>query len=173
MDFLSLAKERYSCREFLEKEVEKEKVEKILEAGRLAPTAVNYQPQRILVLQNKEQLSKLNQCTNYGWNAPVIMIICYDKNVSWKRKYDGKDEGVVDASIVTTHLMLEVQDLGLGSTWIGSFDPQKVKEVYKIPDNLEVVSILAIGYPSENSKPSEMHNKRNTLDQIVFWDEMQ
>lgn len=172
MDFLSLAKKRYSCREFLEREVEKDKIEKILESARIAPTAANYQPQRILVLQNKEQLSKLYKCTKYGWNAPVIMIICYDKNVSWKRKYDGKDEGVVDASIVTTHMMLEVQDLGLGSTWIGYFDPVKVREEYNIPDNLEIVSMLAIGYPAEDSKPSEMHNRRNSLEDIVFWDKI-
>ena len=172
MDFLNLAKERYSCREFLERKVEKEKIEKILEAARLSPTAVNYQPQRILVLQNEEELSKLGECTRYGWNAPVIMIICYDKNISWKRKFDNSDEGIIDASIVTTHMMLEVQDLGLGSTWIGYFNPEKIREVYNIPKNLEIVSLLAIGYPSENSKPNEMHYKRNSIDKFVFWDNM-
>ena len=80
MDFLELAKTRYSCRSFSSKKVEKEKLEKILEAGRIAPTAVNYQPQRILVLQDPEKLEKLKECTKYGWGAPVIMIICYDKN---------------------------------------------------------------------------------------------
>ena len=144
MDFLELAKERYSCRSFTDKKVEKEKLEKILEAGRIAPTAVNYQPQRIL------KLAKLSECTRFGWGAPVIMIICYDKNISWKRKYDGKDEGIIDASIVTTQMMLEIQDLGLGTTWIGSFDPQKIREVYEIPENLEIVSILPVGYPSED-----------------------
>ena len=138
MDFLELAKERYSCRSFADKKVEKEKLEKILEAGRIAPTAVNYQPQRILVLQEPEKLAKLSECTRFGWGAPVIMIICYDKNISWKRKYDGKDEGIIDASIVTTQMMLEIQDLGLGTTWIGSFDPQKIREVYEIPENLEI-----------------------------------
>ena len=90
MDFLELAKSRYSCRSFLDKEVENEKVLKILEAGRVAPTAVNYQPQRILVLQEKEELEKLSECTRYGWNAPLIMIVCYDKNISWKRKFDNR-----------------------------------------------------------------------------------
>ena len=100
------------------------------------------------------------------------MIICYDKNKSWKRKYDNKDEGVVDASIVTTHMMLEVQDLGLGSTWIGSFDPIKTREVYNIPENLEIVSLLAIGYPSEDAKASEMHYKRIPIEDFVFWNEI-
>lgn len=172
MDFLKLVQDRYSCRNFLDKKVEKEKLDKILEVARLAPTAANYQPQRILVIQNKNELSKLGQCTKFGWNAPVIMIVCYDKNLSWKRKFDGKDEGIVDASIVTTHMMLQVQELGLGSTWIGYFDPQKIREVYKIPENLEIVSILSIGYPSKESRPSEMHYKRNLVEDIVFWDEI-
>ena len=172
MDFLELAKSRYSCRSFLDKEVENEKVLKILEAGRIAPTAVNYQPQRILVLQDKQELEKLSECTRYGWNAPLIMIVCYDKNISWKRKFDNKDEGIVDASIVTTHMMLEVQSLCLGSTWIGYFDPIRTREVYKIPDNLEIVSMIAIGYPSEYAKPSDMHSKRNSLEEIVYWDKM-
>lgn len=172
MDFLELAKERYSCRSFDKREVEKEKIELILEAARVAPTAVNYQPQRILVLTEKEKLAKLSECTRYGWNAPVIMIICYDKNISWKRKFDGRDEGEIDASIVTTHMMLQAQDLGLGTTWIGYFDPDKVREVYEIPENLEIVAILPIGYPSEEAKPSSMHYQRNSLEQMVYWNKM-
>lgn len=172
MDFLELAKERYSCRSFEEREVEKEKIDLILEAARVAPTAVNYQPQRILVLTEKEELAKLSECTRYGWNAPVIMIICYDKNVSWKRKFDGKDEGEIDASIVTTHMMFEAQALGLGTTWIGYFNPAKVREVYEIPDNLEIVSILPIGYPSKDDTPSSMHFQRNNIVQMVYWNKI-
>ena len=161
MDFLELVKERYSCRSFSDKKVEKALLDKILEAGRLAPTAVNFQPQRIFVLQEEEQLRKLSECTAYGWNAPVIMIVCYDKDVSWKRKFDNQDEGIVDTSIVTTHMMLEIVNLGLGTTWIGAFDPEKVKTAYNIPANYEVVALLPVGYPSENAKPSEQHEKRN------------
>lgn len=172
MDFLELIKNRYSCRSFSNKKVEKEKIDKILEAGRVAPTAMNIQPQRILVLQDKEKLEALGQCTRYGWGAPVIMIICYDKDISWKRKYDNQDEGIVDASIVTTQMMLEVHNLGLGTTWVGYFDPMKVRKVYEIPENLEIVSILPIGYPSEYSKPNERHEDRNSIDKMVFWDKI-
>lgn len=172
MDFLELAKERYSCRSFQDREVEKEKIELILEAARVAPTAVNYQPQRILVLTDKEELAKLSECTRYGWNAPVIMIVCYDKNVSWKRKYDGADEGIVDSSIVTTHMMMEAQALGLGTTWIGAFNPAKVREVYEIPENLEIVAILPIGYPAEDAVPSGMHYQRNSLEEMVYWNKI-
>ena len=83
MDFLELVEERYSCRSFSTKEVEKEKIEKILKVAKLAPTARNLQPQRVLVLTQKEQLEKLNGCTQYGWNAPVIMILFYDKSISY------------------------------------------------------------------------------------------
>lgn len=172
MDFLELIKNRYSCRSFSDKPVEKEKLEKILEAGRVAPTGRNYQPQRILVLQDPKKLEQLSQCTTYGWNAPVIMIVCYDKNISWKRKFDGKDGGTMDASIVATHMMLEIENLGLGTTWIGSFDPNKIKEVYNIPEHYEVVALLPVGYKSANSVPSSLHEKRNTLEEIVFWDSM-
>lgn len=107
MDFLELLKERYSCRSFSEKAVEKEKIDKILEAAKVAPTARNFQPQRILVLTEKETLGKLSACTQYGWNAPVIMILFYDKSVSYKRdKYDNKEFGDIDISIVTTQMML-------------------------------------------------------------------
>lgn len=170
MGFLELAKARYSCRSFSNRRVEKQKLELILEAGRVAPTAVNYQPQRVLVIQEEENLEKLSQCTKYGWKAPIIMIICYDKTISWKRKFDGKDEGIVDASIAATHMMLEIQELGLGTTWIGYFDPNKVREVYKIPENLEIVAILPVGYPSEDAKPSETHEKRNSMNEMVYWD---
>lgn len=172
MDFLDLAKNRYSCRSFLNKKVEREKIDKILEAGRIAPTARNSQPQRILVLQDKENLEKLSECTRYGWGAPVVMIICYDKDISWKRKYDNQDEGIVDAGIVTTQMMLEVSNLGLGSTWVGHFDPAKVREVYEIPENFEIVAILPIGYPSEDAKPNERHEERNSIDKMVFWDKI-
>ena len=116
MDFLELVRQRFSCRGFSDKKVENEKIEKILEAARLAPTARNFQPQRILVLTEEEQLKKLNICTQYGWNAPVVMIIFYDKDISYKRdKYDNKEFGDIDTSIVTTHMMLEAQNLGLGT----------------------------------------------------------
>lgn len=173
MDFLKLIKERYSCRSFSTKEVEKEKIEKILEAAKLAPTARNIQPQRILILTQKEQLEKLSLCTQYGWNAPVIMILFYDKLVSYKRdKYDEKEFGDIDISIVTTHMMLEAQSLGLGTTWIGSFDPEKLVEAYEVPENLIAVAILPIGYPSEEAKPSKLHFQRNEISDFVYWNKI-
>ena len=173
MDFLQLAKDRYSCRSFSSKEVEKEKIEKILEAARVAPTARNLQPQKILVLTDKEELAKMSTCTKYGWNAPVMMIIFYDKDISYKREgSDNKDFGPIDASIITTHMMLEIQSLGLGTTWIGAFDPVKLGEVYNVPSNLEPVAILPVGYPSEEAKPSKLHTIRKDISEFTYWNKI-
>ena len=99
-----------------------------MEAARVAPTACNFQPQRILVLDNKESLEKLKKCTPYHFHAPLALVVCYDKTTSWKRK-DGDDMGEVDAAIVTTQMMLETENIGLGTTWVGYFDKAElVKE---------------------------------------------
>lgn len=169
MDFLELAKKRYSCRSFSDREVEKEKIDKILEAGRVAPTGKNSQSQRILVLTDKEELDKLGGCTKFGWNAPVVMIICYDKEFSWKRRYDEFDGGIIDASIITTHMMLEIEELGLGTTWLGAFKADKAREIYNIPENYEIVAILPIGYPAEDARPSDLHFSRKNIEETVFY----
>ena len=169
MDFLELAKQRYSCRSFMEKEIEQEKIDSILEAARLAPTGRNSQSQRILVLTEKEELEKLGGCTPYGWNAPLVFIICYDKNESWKRSVDSFDGGTQDICIVTTHMMLEVTSLGLGSTWVGAFDPIKAREIYNIPENYEISAILPVGYPSEDAHPSRLHDDRKDIKEISFY----
>lgn len=170
MEFLELAKQRFSCRMYSDKKVEKEKIDRILEAARLAPTARNYQPQRILVLTEEEELKKLSNCTPYGWNAPVIMIVFYDKEKSYKRdSYDNKEFGDIDASIITTHMMFEAEELGLGTTWIGAFDPKKVMEIYNVPQNFVPVAILPIGYPSDDAHPSKWHTERNEKSEFVHW----
>ena len=140
--------------------MENEKLDAVLEAGRLAPTAVNYQPQRILVLDSDAALGKLKDCTPYHFSAPLALVVCYDAAVSWKRSYDGKDMGEVDASIVTTHMMLEAAALGLGSTWVGHFDPQKVRSAFAL-------AILPMGYPHESSVPSPRHAERLPLSETT------
>ena len=168
MEFNDLIKARYSCRSFSNKEVEEEKIKKVIETGKLAPTARNFQPQKIKILKNKEDLEKLSECTIFGWNAPVCLVICYDREISYKRKMDNKEFGDIDSSIITTYMMLEIFNLGLATTWIGHFDPEKVKEVYKLPENFEPVALLPIGYPAEDAEPSERHYERKSLDEILF-----
>ena len=169
LNFLELAKERHSVRKFSDRKVEKEKLDLILEAGRVAPTAKNCQCQRILVIENDENLAKLKSCTPYHFNAPSALLICYDTNVSWKRNHDNKDMGVVDATIIATHMMLEVQDLGLGTTFVGHFDPDVIKKTFELPEYLVPVALLPIGYPSSDSTPHILHNKRfDTKDTVFF-----
>lgn len=169
MDFMSLVKERYSVRTFSDKTVEQEKIDLILEAGRLAPTAANRQPQRIFVLDSPDDLEALKACTPFHFNAPVALLVCYDDTVSWKRtSYDGAEMGMVDASIVTTHMMLEVTNLGLGSTWVGHFDPDKTKEAFSLPEHIIPVALLPIGYPDEKSDPHPNHFKRFDKETTVF-----
>lgn len=168
MNFLDLAKKRYSVRAYSEQPVEKEKLDMILEAGRIAPTAVNYQPQRIIVVQDKDGLEKIAEATN-AYKAPCVLIICYDTSVSWKRKYDGKDFGDIDAAIATDHMMLMATELGLGTLWIGRFKPQIIRENFNIPEGIEPVSLLAIGYAACEPKSPERHDKdRKQIEDIVL-----
>lgn len=167
MDLMNLLKERYSVRNFSDKKVEKEKINAILDAGRLAPTAVNFQPQRILVLESEQSLANLKECTRYHFEAPLAFLICYDNTVSWKRAYDNKDMGEVDASIVATQMMLEITNLGLGTTWVGHFDPDAVIEKFELPENIIPVALFPIGYPANDSAPNPRHNERLEIAETV------
>jgi nitroreductase len=169
MNFINLAEERYSLRTFSNKTVEKEKLDLVLRAGQLSPTACNNQPQRILVIESEEALEKLKKCTKYHFNAPMALLVCYDKDVSWKRSFDGDDSGVVDASIVATHMMLQAAEIGLGTTWVGYFDPALIIKEFSLPGNFVPVALLPIGYPSEDAKPFNGHYKRNSIDKSVFY----
>jgi len=165
-----LAKARYSLRKFSPQAIEKDKLDKILEAGRISPTAVNFQPQRILVLDGEKVREKIEKSTKYAFNAPMYIIVCYDKETSWKRGYDGYDAGAIDASIVTTHMILQAAELGLGTCWVGSFDPAILSDELEIPESYEPVAILPIGYPAEEAHPAHLHEKRLDITETVFYD---
>jgi len=105
----------------------------------------------------------------FKWRlSSLALLVCYDNTVSWKRSFDGKDMGEVDASIVATHMMLEVANLGLGSTWVGHFDPNKITTAYALPENIIPVVLLPIGYPQENAVPHPNHMKRFDTSKTVF-----
>ncbi len=171
MDFLQLAEKRFSVRSFADKPVEQEKIDAILRAGQVAPTACNLQPQKILVIQSNEALEKYRKCTSCHFDAPLAILTCYDKNLCWQRKYDGKTSGEIDASIVTTHMMLEAANLDIGSTWIMHFRPEAVREEFALPENYEPVSLLALGYPSEDAKPYPGHAEIKQLSDTVSYNE--
>lgn len=165
-DFLTLAKNRFSVRKFQNKPVEKSVLESVLEAGNLAPTGCNIQPQRVWAITSQEGLEKIRRCTPYHFDAPVVLLVCTDESASWKRPFDGKNIGEIDATIVCTHYMLEATEQGLGSTWVAFFDPAKVKAEFALPDNIVPVALLPMGYPAPEAAPTAMHN-RKPVDQTV------
>lgn len=171
MEFLQLAKKRYSVRKYESRKVEEEKLLKILEAGRVAPTGANKQPQRFIIVKEEEGLKKLKKGANvYG--APLAIIVCADHSASWKRPYDGKDIADIDASIVTDHMMLQAEELGLGSVWICYFDPEAIRKEFKIPEGIEPVNILAIGYDAGEAASPDRHDKlRKPLGELIIAEE--
>ena len=171
MSFLELARNRYSERYFAPRPVEQEKLDKILEAGRIVPTACNYQPQRFYVLRSPEALTKVKTVTPFHYNAPLVLLVCYDANTVWRnpndRYYRNYNSGEQDASIAATTMMYEAEELGVHSVWLRGFDAQTVHDVFELPDNHIPVMMFAMGYPSEKSKPNAWHFKRMPLDAFV------
>ena len=170
MEFEKLIAERYSVRQFQPEHLPQEVVDKILDAGHKAPTGCNYQPQRILVLNTDEAIAKLKNCTKCHFNAPCAMLICHNKDESWVRKYDGALSAPVDAAIVATHMMLAAHNYGVGSCWVMHFDPSSMRETYRIPDNVEPVALLVMGYPAEDAKPLDLHHQSRPIDEVAVYD---
>ena len=197
MDFNDISRMRRTVRKFSQRMVEPEKVNLILEAGRWAPTAVNGQPQRILILNTPEALEKVRQFCTFGYDpkyvelakecgtedkrhnvyyygAPLVFLICWDKTACWTHPQNGQTSGSTDATIVTTHMMLEAASIGLGTVWISYFDHEKARELLKIPENYEINGMLYVGYPADNFEPNaRLSGKRRPLNETCFdgaWD---
>ena len=171
MNFLELAKNRYSERFFDPRPVEQEKLDKILEAGRIVPTACNYQPQRFYVLRSPEALAKAKMVTPFHYNAPLMLLVCYDLDTVWKalqdRMFYNYNSGEQDASIAATTMMYEAEELGVHSVWLRGFDARTVSEVFELPENIIPVMMFAMGYPSAQARPNGWHFKRMPLNNFV------
>lgn len=169
MNFAELSAARYSLRKFADTPVEQEKLDLILEAGRNAPTAHNNQPQRIFVLRSPEALEKADGCTAAHFHPPVMLVIAYDPAVSWKREHDGKDHGEIDAAIAVTQMMLQAADLGLGTTCVGMFEPEKLIAAFPEMAGLVPIALLPLGYPAENARPSRLHADRRPVEELAAY----
>lgn len=169
MDFLSLAKERYSCRKFADKPVSDELISKILDAGIAAPTAKNVQPVKIWVCKSDDALAKIKSCTPFKWmeNASVVFAVGGTTEGAFVRPSDGRNFEDVDACIVATHMMLEIHALGLGTTWIGMFDAPKVKELFPETADYDMVALFPVGYPADDAAPSDRHALRKSVNEIA------
>ncbi len=170
MTFMELAKKRCSVRKYSERAVPREELLKILEAGNIAPTAKNLQPQRIRVLQSKDDLAMLDRLTPCRFGAPVVLVFTYDRDEEWRNPLEeGVHSGVEDVSIVATHIMLQAAELGLGTTWINYFPNTELEKAFGIPDNERSVLLMTVGYPAEGAAPFPQHSQKKPLDATVEW----
>lgn len=168
MTFLELAKARYSVRAYQSRPIEPEKLEKILEAGRAAPTACNYQPQRIYVAKSKESRAKLAAVCRYTFDAPVVLVVCYDRAQEWKNQLmPGYGSGETDAAIVCTHMMLQAWALGIGSCWVGYFNANEVAKALALSESLTVCALLPLGYAAEGTVPGASHLRRKAPNEMI------
>ncbi|MDO5331657.1 MAG: nitroreductase family protein [Bacillota bacterium] len=168
MEFLELAKRRYSCRSFNDQVVSDEVLNKILEAGRIAPTARNSQPQKIYVIKGNELLEKVDTVTKCRYNAPIVLAIGYDHDVVFGIPgCPDKNFGEIDNAIVITHMILQAEELGVQSCWVGAYEHGKAEEVLGLPSNVELTALLPIGYASEKGVPSERHADKKPLSETV------
>jgi len=164
VDFQQLIEKRYSVRRYKPDPVEKEKLEKILNAARLAPTAANLQPFQLIVVETKgreEELKRIYRA-DWFWKAPVVICICAVPSQAWSRM-DNKNYGDVDATIAMDHLILAATELGLGTCWIAAFDPTAAREVLGLPKGVEPIAFTPLGYPAD--RPSG--KKRKPLTDLV------
>lgn len=169
MEYDHLVRERYSMRKFSEQAVDDDAIRTILESARVAPTAVNKQPFRILVLRGAANMEKLAACTPYTFGAPMALAVCACAGEAWVRPFDQYNSGIIDASIVGTHIMLAVHNLGLGTTWVGHFDPAAFRAAFALADTLEPVAIFPIGHPAADVRPASLHGKRRPLEETVVY----
>jgi nitroreductase len=159
---------RRSIRSYLNKPVEKEKLLRILEAVRLSPSAVNFQPWSFIVVTNSEAKQKLRAAYDKEWfiSAPVIIVACANPEDAW-RKFDGEEYYKVDIAIAMQNLVLAAWEEGLGTCWVGAFREEEVKKALGIPQNVRVVVMTPLGYPAEEKGPV---TNRKPLEEIIRYD---
>jgi nitroreductase len=169
--FIDLARLRYSVRNYLDIPVENEKLEYILECGRIAPSAANFQPWHIIVVRDLAMRKRLQETYNRSWliHAPVLLVICGDHKAGWKRN-DGKDHTDIDAAIIIDHMTLAAAEIGIGTCWICNFDAVKCSEILQLPANIEPVAYLPVGYPGNEPDDKTRHLVRKVMDDIIHWE---
>ena len=165
MEFEKVVKDRFSVRMFQDKMVDDAIIKKILEVGRLAPTAKNLQPQKIYVVRSKNGIEKIDKVTRCRYGVPVCLLVCSNKDVAWAIGDYSSYE--MDASIVATMMMLEATNLGVDNIWIRMFDRSDVALEFNLPKNIVPICIIPLGYKTDGCEPSIMHNNRKELSEFV------
>ena len=168
MNFKELAQRRYSCRSYLSRQVEDEKIVHVLETARLAPSAKNLQPWHFVVIQEPESLTRIRSCYAGEWleSAPMIIVACGDHKAAWYRA-DGKNHTDIDVAIAIDHLTLAAVDIGLATCWICNFDVIKCAKILQLPEGVEPLAMIPLGYPADQPDTERHHIKRKKLDEII------
>ena len=165
MSFEDIIRKREACRKFSDYKLSEEELNRILEAGRLAPSAKNLQPIKILVVKSEDGIKRIDEVSPCRYNSPQVLIVCGDKNVAFREgDYSGYE---VDASICATHMMLEATNIGIDNIWVRMFDSKKVKELFNLTDGLEPVCLISLGKKASDCPPSPNHNKRKEKSELV------
>lgn len=165
MKFNDVIRKRTATRKFSDKKISQGDISKILEAGNLAPTAKNLQPQFIYVVISEEELKKIDKITPCRYNAQCCLLVCSDKEKAFHK--DDYSTFEIDATIVATHMILEATNLNIDSTWIEAFDINKVKDIFNLDDNMEPVCIINLGYKTSDCPENPLHNQRKNINEIV------
>ncbi len=169
MEFSEVVKDRYSCKKYDGRKVDKDSLQKILEAGRVAPTAKNLQEQRIYVIESEEALAKIDSATACRYGASTVVAVAFDKNNVFTYPGGKRDSGIEDATIVATHMILAAYNEGVDSCWINLFDPDKLAEALGLPENEEILMLMDLGYAAEGAGPLENHSRRKELSETVSY----
>ncbi|PKK90358.1 MAG: nitroreductase [Candidatus Wallbacteria bacterium HGW-Wallbacteria-1] len=168
MDFLELARNRCSIRSFKDIPIEKIKLHYILEAGRVAPTACNKQPQRIIVVQSPENIEKVQKAYR-TFGSQCVLIICRNERDALIREFDNKCSGDLDIGIVTDHMMLSAREVGIGSVMVGLFDPKIIRREFNIPSYILPTALLILGYPEKGFLDAGRHDTdRKPISETVM-----
>ena len=165
MNFLELVNNRYSCRAYKSLNVEKEKLDYILECVRMAPSAVNKQPWKFHIISNEEDILKIRQCYHRDWfkTAPMYIIASILHDQEWVRS-DGKHHGDIDIAIAVEHLCLAATEQRLATCWVCNFKADICKELFTLPENEEPAVIIPLGYAADEMKPKT----RKSIDEITL-----
>jgi len=167
LNFRELVEKRYSVRGYENTPVSETTLRKLFETVRMAPSACNFQPWVFIVISDAAVRAELLKSYGRDWfaEAPVIIAAGYDRTISWKR-FDGREYGIVDTAIAFDHLTLAAAEYGLGTCWIGAFKEDIVREILKVPSNIDIVALTPLGYP----KAEKNDKQRKSPDQFVFRD---
>ena len=169
MEFTDVIEKRYSCKNYSARKVEDEKLTAILNAGRVAPTAKNFQEQRIYVVRSEEGLAKIDAATPCRYGAPVCLVVAYDRSNMFTYPGGKHTSGAEDAAIVATHMLLAAANAGVDSCWINFFDPEKLAAELGLPENEEVLMLMDLGYAAEGAGPLATHGLRKPLEETVSY----